>query len=437
MSLVMEHELVIVGSKLNHLPASLFHLYWLVQQNYIGQYEETGDSPLVFDKNENVYRSDNVTLTFANATVSVAYEQVEGTEEPNRYRYMAQMTSEDQQYSYTLTLPCSKAFLQQYYYPVRQFLRANPAKYVRPGIDRTPREGMTVAVLDTEMQRPYITQFSGVLLRYRNGTWAMDPLERMNVYIRLPEGICVSPYVREVTGLTEEFLNANGVDEEEALDAITAFLSEAEFVCGHSIISDIDLLRERYLLAGRIADLSLLNDAAARDLTIAGNADVAETMLEHHETQTLFHDKAGTSSNQIPMCLLRNEVIDTQMLMEYIYDLSVMIGLEKAAELAEVTAEGDVFHDARTDAEVTARILIKLWPMFLERYGVMPIIKTAMVHAPKDVSLLNPISFTKDSAEEESGRPAKGGQHSRSGAKGGYKPKRTVRAQKRKRTRIT
>lgn len=470
----MEHELILIGSIINHLPSAVFRLYSILQMNYAGQYEETGDSALVYCKEDNTYVSESAVLTPADATVYVAY--AEG-EEPGHYQFTVRMKAAAGQ-QYALTIPCATAFLQQYYYPVRRFLRANPAKYIRPGTSRRPREGTTIAVIDTEMQRPYITQFSGCILRFHDGGWVMNDAERWNVYIRLPEGVRVDPYVRKVTGLSREFLDAHGVDEEEALDQITAFLSGADLVCGHAVLSDIELLRERYLLAGRIPDPSVLCDTAPKDLTIAslaalqeqadvqalaaarGNAvtqradaaqngtpapgpaagaqnpaagDTDEAMLYQPETTTIG------DGNEIPACLLSSDLIDTQVLMEYLYDLQGMIKLERAAELAGVAAEGDVFHDARTDADVTARLLIRLWPEFVQRFGVSPIVKAAMMHAPKDTVLLNPILGKYVSTRStEMGKPrSRSTQNHRNLTRAGHSVKRSVRAEQRRRGRIT
>lgn len=294
-----------------------------------------------------------------------------------------------------------------------------------------------IAVLDTEMQRPYITQFSGCMLRFHNGAWTMDDTQRFNVYVRLPEGVPMDPYVRKVTGLTRAFLDANGVEEEEALDQITAFLSQAELVCGHAVLSDVELLRERYLLAGRIPDPSVLRDAAARDLLVGDVAGAANALDTMGVMPGMAEHSPDDKENAIPACLLRSDLIDTQVLMEYLYDLSGMIKLERAAELADVLEEGDVFHDARTDAEVTARLLRKLWPAFVERFGVMPIVKAAMMHAPKETVLLNAIlgKYVSTKSGEGSKTRGKGGRdyHGPSGRA----VKRSVHAEQQRRRRIT
>lgn len=432
----MDHELTLIGSKINHLPAAVFHLYAILQQSYIGQYEETGDCVLIFRKEDNVYASDETLMTPENATVAVAYEELTEAVNSCKYRYCVRMMCAG--HTHMLTMPCGIAFLQQYYYPVRRFLRANPAKFVRPGTPHPPREGMMIAVLDTEMQRPYITQFSGCMLRFHNGAWTMDDTQRFNVYVRLPEGVPMDPYVRKVTGLTRAFLDANGVEEEEALDQITAFLSQAELVCGHAVLSDVELLRERYLLAGRIPDPSVLRDAAARDLLVGDVAGAANALDTMGVMPGMAEHSPDDKENAIPACLLRSDLIDTQVLMEYLYDLSGMIKLERAAEMAGVTAEGDVFHDARTDAEVTARLLMKLWPEFVETFGVTPIVKAAMMHSSRDTALLNPIvgkrippkAETLNRAERSLKKHGNGHGHS-------HTQRRTVRAEQQRRKRIT
>lgn len=271
----------------------------------------------------------------------------------------------------------------------------------------------------------------------------MSDAERMNVYIRLPEGVRVDPYVCKVTGLTRAFLNKNGVSEEEALDRITEFLSAADLVCGHAVLSDIELLRERYLLAGRIPDPSVLRDAAPKDLAIASLAAMQDAAGTDVSADAYYQPEPAAEGieNQIPACLLRSDLIDTQVLMEYLYDLQGMIKLERAAELAGVTQEGDVFHDARTDAEVTARLLVRLWPEFVAQFHVMPIVKAAMMHAPKDTALLNAILGKTVSPRET----ASGNNRSRSKGAHGYKDasragrsvRRSVRSEQQRRSRIT
>lgn|GEM_PF-4160180 len=285
-----------------------------------------------------------------------------------------------------------RSLLDQFYYPVKMFLQSNPGKYEAVGLVPGAIKCSRIAVLDTEMERPYITQFSGRILQRDTGAAAGTSAEaitnagtvkenkegtragaaavcesnsrgnhsgkdtstgeiswqqagRYDTYIRLPEGVHLTPYVAKVTGLTDDFLQENGIEEEEALLRIREFLDGADLICGHSVLADIEILRDAY-------------------------------------------ERTGIEA---PACLTRPEMIDTQVLTEYIFDLENNTKLAHAAALAGVTEEGDVFHDARTDAEVTERLFLNLSPRFFAQFGMYPVVTDVMLHAPKHTDLLQPI----------------------------------------------
>lgn len=239
-----------------------------------------------------------------------------------------------------LVLRMNKSMRARYYYTAQRFLKANRGKYVAPGLLPDTGRRLRVIVFDTEMERPYPIQFAGILLERGEEGW--QETERLSTYIALPDGSRLSRDVRRVTGLEDTFLEHYGISEKEADEQIRTFLLKADLLCGHAVLADKEIMRTSFI------------------------------------RQQL----------RLPYCLRRHEMIDTQILLEANYGLSSAVSLEKAAELTGVRQEGDTFHDARTDADVTARIFTRLEPEFLEKFHTEPVVGDAMMHSPQQLQLL-------------------------------------------------
>ncbi len=409
------------GSRINHLPTALFRAFERCQRLAEELYsqgreccEESGAgrednwkiTPVLqradsirFNEDKNAYVMKTKKGNFAslrpdNTVLCTAF----CTDPSDEKRFVLILSIDSKAPDNTEELPDNalvlrgrRSLLDQFYYPVKMFLKSNPGKYEAVGLTPGTLKCTRIAVLDTEMERPYITQFSGRILQRDTGaktetneqakasaisgnkagaftgtdegakagaaagskteteilaneiSW--QQAGRYDTYIRLPEGVHLTPYVAKVTGLTDDFLQENGIEEKEALLRIREFLDGADLICGHSVLADIEILRDAYERAGMEA----------------------------------------------PACLTRPEMIDTQVLTEYIFDLENNTKLAHAAALAGVTEAGDVFHDARTDAEVTERLFLKLSPRFFELFGAYPVVTDVMLHAPKHTDLLQPI----------------------------------------------
>jgi len=72
--------------------------------------------------------------------------------------------------------------------------------------------------------------------------------ESMDLFIRLPEGRRLAPFITRLTGITEAQLEAEGVDDRTAADAFTALLEGAEKTLLAAYNAQFDLNFLYYLL---------------------------------------------------------------------------------------------------------------------------------------------------------------------------------------------
>lgn len=367
-------RVIACGTKVNHLPAVLFRELadMLVKYQHSARLVQYPEG-LVFDSERGEYiRSRNgqevrwqrdgcllCISTFPDEEKSgVHYLSIEmqplseetGVRRIPPEEVFAGAPSED-----ALILSMSGAMKSRWYYPARRFLQANHGKYILPGYLPHKEEVNRIAVIDTEMERPYPIQFAGVLLEKRDGIWAKT--KDVSTYIALPKGRRLTRDVKRVTGLDDEILRQNGLPEREALTQIADFLKGATFICGHAVLADIEIMRGAYI----------------------------------------------RQEMELPYALKRHELIDTQMILSYIFHLENMTKLERAAEMAGVQRQGDTYHDARTDADVTARLFMKLEPEFVQSYGTLPVVNDAMMHAPQELSLLGRILGKRPGPERAAG----------------------------------
>lgn len=353
-----DHRLVIHGTRVSHLPSLIFLLYSMILAQHRNLTEKPG-AP-VYDRENNCYRENcrgmETILTPENTTVTLGYTAEESL--PRQYCYYvtieatklhspgtarwsvpeSPVLSSEAEYN-LIRMRVSYAFLQQYYFPVRRFLHANSDKYLLPGAP-LPEDGFRIAVLDTEMERPYITQFAGILLQLRDGSW--QKLHEYSTYVKLPHGVRLTPYVARVTGFTDRFLAASGIPEREAVRDIASFLQDADLICGHAVLADIEILR-------------------------------------------LAFERQHTAP---PACLQNDRLVDTQVILQYLFGLKSSMTLEHAAALAGIASGDEHFHDAVTDASVTSGVFLTQLPEFIARYHAFPVVRAAMMHAAQDQQTL-------------------------------------------------
>ena len=253
--------------------------------------------------------------------------------------------------------------MKQIYSRLRGFFTLNRSKYGRPAFRRrAPSEELDVlseqdsleplrrvAVIDTEMHFTRVIQFAGVMIEYRDG--AFREAARRDFYVRLPEGEKMAPSIREVTGITDELLRSEGIEEDRAVEEIGDFLSAADAIAGQAVINDTVLLRKVFRRWKR----------------------------------------------RCPPSLAKHVLLDIAPMVQCLYGLEHPVNLRKAAELTGVMEESDSFHDARCDADVASRILRRELPRFVREFGCVPLAKAHLFLAPREKELLDvlPESYRK------------------------------------------
>lgn len=222
-----------------------------------------------------------------------------------------------------------------------------------------------IAVLDFEMQDDYPMQFAGLLLEW-NGL-QYEILQELNMYIRLPEEVRISPYVAKLTGIGRDLLEKKGIPEKAAALQINDFLKGVSAICGQTPVRDFELLHLIY---------------------------------ERNRLQK-------------PLSLQSGKYIDVAVLLQCIYDNAQLLSLEKEASVMGLSREKGRFHNAVTDTAVTAKLFIRLFPLYALSYRQTPLFDLSMMqkaHSPLLLEQLpgNTLPSMKDisAVREEKRAPA-------------------------------
>lgn len=207
-------------------------------------------------------------------------------------------------------------------------------------------ECFPVAVFDMEWEAGCPTQFSGMLLE--PSKHGLQVTRRLDMYIRLPKGVRVSPIVRGLTHISDDLLRREGVPIQEALERITAFMRRANVICGQGVRSDIDVLTKAY--------------------------EAAEM--------------------EVPEVVKGERILDITYLVQDMNDLEHVISLKEEAQLSGILHWDEKFHDARTDALLAARLLAVYLPGYILRFRKAPIVPMALMRKTEDMRLLSDFDGT-------------------------------------------
>ena len=251
---------------------------------------------------------------------------------------------------------------------------ASAADSLPPALSERNRERMAllaeaagktglVAVVDLEMQDDYPMQFAGLLLRWDGTSYVPD--RELNMYISLPAGVRISPYVGRLTGISRDYLLSHGVPEEEAAPEIARFLSEADIICGQTPGKDFELLH-------------------------------------------LIYERTGLGK---PACLTSGSFIDAAVLVQALYDNAQLMSLEKEASLMGLRIGRGKYHNAVTDTSVTGAIFARLFPLFVLCYGRAPVFDLTMTQKTRSSLILERLPGNTPPSEKKkeagpSGKPA-------------------------------
>lgn len=220
---------------------------------------------------------------------------------------------------------------EKIYEHLKTFHEGNPERFrsndftphpvTRDEAEREFRRCFPITIFDMEMNYERPIQFAGRRLTLApDGTVETEPLD---LYVRQRPKL--SRYVAELTHLTDAFLRANGVPEDEAAEKIYAFLSKDGCFAGNALHNDMISLRGMFRRQGYPLE-TIQRDIL--DLTMA-----------------VRFDRGGGNEPSLQSC------------MEY-------VGL---------TFAEDKFHDASYDTEGAARLFLHYIPSFIAKFGKAPL----------------------------------------------------------------
>lgn len=220
---------------------------------------------------------------------------------------------------------------EKIYEHLKTFHEGNPERFrsndftphpvTRDEAEREFRRCFPITIFDMEMNYERPIQFAGRRLTLApDGTVETEPLD---LYVRQRPKL--SRYVAELTHLTDAFLRANGVPEDEAAEKIYAFLSKDGCFAGNALHNDMISLRGMFRRQGYPLE-TIQRDIL--DLTMA-----------------VRFDRGGGNEPSLQSCM----------------------------EYAGLTFAEDKFHDAAYDTEGAARLFLHYIPSFIAKFGKAPL----------------------------------------------------------------
>lgn len=196
-----------------------------------------------------------------------------------------------------------------------------PHPMTKDAAAREFRRCFPITIFDMEMNYERPIQFAGCRL-----TLAPDgtvETETLDLYVRQRPKL--SRYVAALTHLTDAFLRANGIPEEDAAKRIYAFLAREGCFAGNALHNDMISLRGMFRRQG------------------------------------------------FPMEALHRDILDLTLAVRFDRGGGNEPSLQSCMEYAGLTFSEDKFHDASYDTEGASRLFLRYIPSFIEKYGKAPL----------------------------------------------------------------
>ena len=242
-----------------------------------------------------------------------------------------------------------------------------PHPVARDEAEREFRRCFPITIFDMEMNYERPIQFAG-----RRLTLAADgtiETETLDLYVRQRPKL--SRYVAELTHLTDAFLRANGIPEEEAAEKIYAFLSREGCFAGNALHNDMISLRGMFRRQG------------------------------------------------YPLQAIHRDILDLTMAVRFDRGGGNEPSLRSCMEYAGLTFSEDKFHDAAYDTEGAARLFLHYVPSFIAKYGKAPLAPWYFfdpVREKEELDKLYAETYRKPPGTKKDGK--EGGDGERHGSKG-------------------
>lgn len=152
----------------------------------------------------------------------------------------------------------------------------------------------SVMVFDAEYNQGDLIQFSGILFRkIEKDIFQIE--KSLTIYVKLESGH-INPFIREYTGITDEYLQKNGVKLRDAQKAIYDLIDVGEeelLVVSHGIYND----RQTLLNNG----IDLYVDKNLRDIQGLCTYNASKRLLER-ETKLSLSDIAAEAGTYLTGC---------------------------------------------------------------------------------------------------------------------------------------
>ena len=326
-----EPALVFAGRALFPLPKQLFRLYTHLLR-YLLKSEaflsRASGTPARFHTEKRAYETEFGELTASTVAVVCGKVRLPRVGAAVFVALASKQSPED--WAHALVFRSDEK-TEKLYAHLKEFHSANPTRFLPDRFIPHPvtkeaamaeyRRCFPVTVFDMEMNYERPIQFAGRrLVLLPDGTVEEETL---SLYVRQKPKL--SRYVAELTHLTDAFLRANGVPEQEAAEQIYAFLTKGGCFAGNALHNDLISLRAMFRRCG------------------------------------------------FPQDVLRRDIVDLTMAVRFDMGVANEPSLRLCMEHAGLAFSEDKFHDASYDTEGAARLFLNYIPGFIVKYGKAPL----------------------------------------------------------------
>ncbi len=328
---IINPVLVFSGRPLFPLPKQLFRLYTHLQRYMVSSdvfLPRVSGRQAVFRAEKRAYETEFGFLSAADISVVVGRGSFPRVGDAVFVALASRREPED--WAHALLFRAEEK-TEKLYAHLKTFHERNPKRFgpndftphpvTRDEAEREFRRCFPITIFDMEMNYERPIQFAG-----RRLTLAPDgtiETETLGLYVRQRPKL--SRYVAELTHLTDAFLRANGVPEEEAAEKIYAFLSRDGCFAGNALHNDMISLRGMFRRQG------------------------------------------------YPLRAIHRDILDLTMAVRFDRGGGNEPSLQSCMEYAGLTFAEDKFHDAAYDTEGAARLFLHYIPSFIAKYGKAPL----------------------------------------------------------------
>ena len=328
---LLEPALSFSGRSLFPLPKQLFRLYTHLQR-YLANSESflprLSGRPAVFQAEKHAYETEYGLLSATELSVVVGRARLPHAGGVVFVALASRRSPED--WAHALVFRAEEK-TEKVYEHLRVFHENNrkrfrpsdflPHPVTKDAAAREFRSCFPITIFDMEMNYERPIQFAG-----RRLTLAPDgtiETETLDLYVRQRPKL--SRYVAALTHLTDVFLRANGIPEEDAAKKIYAFLAREGCFAGNALHNDMISLRGMFRRQG------------------------------------------------FPMEALHRDILDLTLAVRFDRGGGNEPSLQSCMEYAGLTFSEDKFHDASYDTEGASRLFLRYIPSFIGKYGKAPL----------------------------------------------------------------